>query len=422
MRNYRLQLNKIAIDAHPNISSGLQNLNVELTARMPTSNDILHYTFCHVLKSASLYWNHKYGPVRFILDEKDRTKTTMFSEEFLNSLGLPFKFLINYEPDPIDTAGFTQLAKNHRSFGYAQQLYSSYLFDLYTTADVIAWIDTDIMFTTIVTPHQVIRDGKLLVKGMDVIMDHPPNNIVKTWSDSTMHFIGVPMIADFMTYFPVYLWPSTVKNCRKFIMKRFGHPENFEAAWIKASLNLTGNVPQSPVNVILSYAWHFEKDKYEWHIDIGNSALDQYNQLIFPDLEHNLHHEDITPALSTTIHSKYYRNPYLALRNSFCYVQRILRNSKIIGQELLPLTKSLHCNHLPLDNMLLFDWDTNYPRNHFAWCAGEKMSVCRALLAEHDREVIEEMRHGYSLDTKYTHLIDSKASQNFNIKCPRFLP
>ena len=59
------------------------------------------------------------------------------------------------------------------------------------------------------------------------------------------------MLADFMTYFTLYLYLDTIKNCRKHIMKKMNSTA-FEEAFIKTVLQSNGW--PSLVNIIQSYA------------------------------------------------------------------------------------------------------------------------------------------------------------------------
>ena len=46
-------------------------------------------------------------------------------------------------------------------------LYSSFMMDMYTDAPIIAWIVTDAVFTMPVIEQSIIKNGKLIVKGMN---------------------------------------------------------------------------------------------------------------------------------------------------------------------------------------------------------------------------------------------------------------
>ena len=60
-----------------------------------------------------------------------------------------------------------------------------------------------------------------------------------------------------MIYFPAYMYRDTVTHCREHILKHL-NTTNFEEAFRMFYKGLI-----SPVSVILSYAFYFERDRYE---------------------------------------------------------------------------------------------------------------------------------------------------------------
>ena len=98
-----------------------------------------------------------------------------------------------------------------------------------------------------------------MVKAINVFQNDRLNGIpplqgvshVASWDRNTREAIGFPMLADFMTYFPVYLYADTIKNCLKHIMKKMNSTA-FEEAFIKTVLQSNGWA--SLVNIIQSYA------------------------------------------------------------------------------------------------------------------------------------------------------------------------
>ena len=83
----------------------------------------------------------------------------------------------------------------------------------------------------------------------------PGRSWVHTWARTTQLALGVPFVVDFMTYFTVYLYWDTVTHSRKHILKHL-KTTNFEEAF---RMFYKGFI--SPVSVILSYAFYFERDR-----------------------------------------------------------------------------------------------------------------------------------------------------------------
>ena len=105
---------------------------------------------------------------------------------------------------------------------------SSFLMDQYADdTKIIAYIDTDTIFTQPVLKDSIIRNGKLVVKGMNTFKMF---SWIQTWDRTNINALDLPMVSDFMTFFPVYVYPSTIKHCRDYIRKRFD-VTNFEKAF-----------------------------------------------------------------------------------------------------------------------------------------------------------------------------------------------
>ena len=90
--------------------------------------------------------------------------------------------------------------------------------DLYETPNsIMAWTDSDAVFTIPVMKETIFRNGRLIVKGANTFRFLWVHG---GWAKSTSIALGgLPMIADFMTYFPAYIYPSTIKNCREYMLK-----------------------------------------------------------------------------------------------------------------------------------------------------------------------------------------------------------
>jgi Ca2+-binding EF-hand superfamily protein len=96
---------------------------------------------------------------------------------------------------------------------------------------------------------------------------------VKSWAQTIEKAIGFPQLVDFMTYFPVYIYRDNFIHCREYTLKRF-NTDKFEKAFKKFYHTGTGFI--SPVSVVISYAWYFEKDRYNWNLQICGD-LNTYN-------------------------------------------------------------------------------------------------------------------------------------------------
>jgi len=367
---------------------------VELTVRMSTRNDqLVHFLLCDMLRSAIQFWNPRFGPVVFVLDEGDQQSKHGLPDGLRGIEGFPFEVLTRYMPLPERSAVWMDLAKQSgRDVGYVDQLYTSYFLDYEVNDSLIAWIDTDVIMTSLVTSRNIFAsDGKINVQGLNTFgsIKH-----VKDWDDNTRVSIGFPMVADFMTYFPVYLRPDTIKNCRDHITKR-RNKTNFKEAFIDIAMEKNSKWP-SPVNVILSYAWYYERDKYSWHIDINyrdsNYDLKTFNSMRFGELpiQHHLTEKDTEPLLNTAIHSKYHRTSHHVHKSSMCFVQNIT------GQVPSEWCKDIK-THEP--NLHLLEFDSNLDVNHVGTWWKHRRAECLALLDQQKTDIIEFARAGnYRID------------------------
>ena len=204
------------------------------------------------------------------------------------------------------------------------------------------------------------------------------------WATSTLQAIGLPMVSNFMTYFPVFLYPRTFRNCRDHMMRHL-NATTFGEAFSKLN-DMLSNVRDrsakmfSPVNIILSYAYFFERQDYDWHIHLGTKTLSSYNAQMFPPplSQHALNESDITRELHFTVHSKYYQSDVYPLEQAICYTQIVLG-----------MTNIAHCDRFRnKTNLQLFQFHyirgerhTYDPEN--TWCKpGPKRQLCKELIDE----------------------------------------
>ena len=119
------------------------------------------------------------------------------------------------------------------------------------------------------TKSSIFRGKKLRVLIWDCTFYFP---WVKQWAISSERALGLPYVADYMSYFQVYIYRDTFLHCREYIMKHL-NVSDFEQA-IKV-FYFDGNA-LFPVNVVLSYAWFFERDRYDWNMKLCTD-LTEYN-------------------------------------------------------------------------------------------------------------------------------------------------
>ena len=90
------------------------------------------------------------------------------------------------------------------------------------------------------------------------------------------------------------------------------HTHNFEDAFVRISR-------PSPVNIIMSYAYYFERERYDWHIDTMRDNLTIYNEQRLP--QHPLLQNDVSPELHVAIHAGHHKSKVDPLEQAICYSQ-----------------------------------------------------------------------------------------------------
>ncbi|KAK6166866.1 hypothetical protein SNE40_023477 [Patella caerulea] len=381
--------------------------DMTLTVRMSSKAKLLQYFYCTMLRSLTLYWSNHLGNLGVILDKEseDDHKFAENIQKYQEKLGINIK--IYYEPLPKNKRVLTGVKSSPS--GYNRQLYSSFIMDKFISTPIVAWIDTDSKFTTPVTPQNIISGKKIRVKGMNTFQHF----WVRRWDKLTEQMIGKRMPSDFMTYFPVYIWRDTIINCRNYILK-YVNVSTIDEAFIKVG-SKDSVMCMSPVNTIMTYAFYFEKERYDWHIDIRNVNLHNYTKLHkIPD--HKLTSTDMSPDLHVTLHDKYYKDDQnIVNRQAYCAAV----NNTVLKME--QDTQKM-CEPFKTKVMwVLFEFcNTPGKEQLTAWCKN-KDKQCRSMIKEHYDNTRQLVNKGvYNLDLKRIKAVEEAA--NFHkIKCPSFL-
>ena len=335
--------------------------------------------YCFLFRTAVLFWPSTLGKIVITLDAES-AEDHKFAGQFKNQTKKHFPdydISFHYEPLPKNKT-VLQFAGSPKSPGYNRQIWSSFFIDLYSNDDVIAWMDSDVLFAIPVTHSTIFQDNKVRVLGTSC------RNIswIYSWAKTTERAIGCPWVADFMTYFPVYIYRDTITHCRQHILKRF-NTNNFEEAFQKFYHTSTGLL--SPVSVILNYAWHFEKERYDWNLKVF-CDINTYNDRFPP--RHKITPNDAKVALlqpQTAAHGVRSGNLLLPIRNiSFCLSQSAAGNNPDICRD-----KKLNITEM----LLLFndDFQSGRTKKGQTQCTGKWRSICLKRLEDYHKEVGREI-------------------------------
>ena len=337
--------------------------------------------YCDLFRTAVLFWPASFGKTVVVLDEE-----SVVDHVYANNLTSQIK---QHFPDRKLEVAFESLPKDasvltfkgaRKSPGYNRQLWSSFFIDLYTNDPIIAWMDSDVAFLAPVTKATIFNGSRIRILGSECSMKF---SWVRNWAHVTEIALGLPMVADFMTYFLVYIYRDTFTHSREYILKRF-KTSNFEGAFQRIYHGACSLI--SPVSVVISYAWFFEKDRYDWNLKIC-SELKSYRRL---PVGHKITPQDTEDILSqpqTAFHVSYTKEPLFPnILISYCLSHEAAGNPQAMC--------SNHSASLA-DNFVLFYHDLQRITRGETPCTGNnKTDHCLKVLDRHYNQVGLDIRKG----------------------------
>ena len=98
-----------------------------------------------------------------------------------------------------------------------------------TTAEYVGFIDTDTLWSSLVTPESLFENGKA------VVLPRIGKHSWKCWADVTDFMLGYKEVPQCMSYFPVMIKVAHIIELRKFVEKSM---ESRLMKCIKMHLNL----------------------------------------------------------------------------------------------------------------------------------------------------------------------------------------
>ena len=354
--------------------------------------------YCDLYRTAVLFWPASFGKTIVVLDEES-VEDHVYANNLTSQIKQHFpdrKLEVAFESLPKD-ASILNVKGTQNSPGYNRQLWSSFFIDLYTNDPIIAWMDTDVAFLAPVTKATIFNGSRIRILGSECSMKI---SWVQNWASVTEIALGLPMVADFMTYFPVYIYRDTFTHCREYILKRF-KTVNFEEAFQKI---YHGTRYLSPVSVVISYAWFFERDRYDWNLKLC-SELQSYNRR-FP-LGHKITPQDTEDILSqpqTAFHVPYAQESLFPnILSSYCLSHEAAGNPQAMC--------SNHSVSLA-DNFVLFYHDLQRITPGETPCTGNKKTDhCLKVLDRHYKQVGLDIRKGRKMEWKDFEMVETLANE-----------
>ena len=396
----------------PPNKTAITDTPITLFVRMSGSRqDHLFRFYCHLFRTIVLYWPPSLGKFVIVLD-KEGKDDYKFSAKLANetkSYFPDYKIEVLYEPLP--TKDDILDVNDGHPRGYTRQLWSSFFIDQYTNDSIIAWMDSDTAFLTPVTKSTIFAGTKLRAMATDITYGR---RWVKHWIVTNEIALGLPFVVDFMTYFPVYIYRDTFTHCRKYILKRFNSSDLEEVFPKFFETKGTERLELSPVNIVLNYAWYFERDRYDWSFEITRN-LKEYNEKFLKGYAIGPEYlRTILAEPQTAFHSMKTKGMWIwsKILISYCLSHRAAGNT----------TVNICTNHMPnaafKDNFPLFNYDLQFITDPLrSPCnAGNNTFTCLRILERHYNQVGLEIKQGRKLEWRNIETVEQIA-KNSGITC-----
>ncbi|XP_033647545.1 uncharacterized protein LOC117307021 [Asterias rubens] len=375
--------------------------SVTLTIHLAAIPVILNQLYCIAIRSAALFWSPKLGRIGLIMDAESQRDHEFAARLKAQEELLGFTFEMMYQPLP--PSGFSYFTSmGHfpgKSASYNRQLWNSFFMDEYVTTSIVAWTDGDVMFTSPVNPESILNGDKIRTFAEPAFFHRKP-------AESTAFIaLGKKSVAQF-TCFPLYLWRDTITNCRNHILKHMKVKE-FEEAFVKFR-----GYQSFPVNILFSYAFYFEHDRYDWHIRLPPTmSLQQYNRkFVSPGFGFNI--TDLTPEVCNTMHK-----PDFDPERIITHLQGYCTSMHYIGK------RPEQCEQFRgKTDFQVFEPRRYEKRTIAQWCEGaiKNRAACAAVSDAYYKNVAKHVQFGlFNFDLNKVKNVE-KAAMEMNITCRKF--
>eukprot|EP01083_Nonionella_stella_P155658 503131_1 len=318
---------------------------------------------------------------------KDAVSARTIQRTFPSDLSIIFDLRIEFEEPFLE-----------QQSGHDRQQWSMFFADQFVdsgSTKYIAFIDTDVVFTTIALPQLLFDDVDLnipLVLGQPQTIWHNPSYWSRTPFNTFRWFHKKePFMC--MNYFPFIMHIDHLRALRQTVMKIHNTSDNFTAI-----LKELGVHTFSQFNIFCSFMWYYHRKEYKfmitkpmlkpvhgganitWHTEFNGSnegicrydyyAKDQYpavekaidyeyfvNKYIANDMDYKPY-ISFEPAIQVTSHSKYIgvwtgKLAVHAMRFGYCFATHFRKNDTICKldelRRVLGIVQFEVMAHIPLD-------------------------------------------------------------------------
>ena len=160
--------------------------------------------------------------------------------------------------------------------GYLIQQLIMFWADNFTNSEYIGFVDDDTLFSRSIQPNDLFD-----TMGRPRVIPLPADSNQR-WTDGTRYsFQREPKVYG-MTYFPVVIKRSLLRDMREFILRihpQYSHFDEFYTALIRRhGEDLYDRENEfSQFYMMMDYAFHNHQDEYHWHIETSEPELDGFN-------------------------------------------------------------------------------------------------------------------------------------------------
>jgi hypothetical protein len=207
-----------------------------------------------LLHSMKLFWPfEKLQKSRFIIVLDEELKGSDLVQDYVLKIIQENKDVIKFE-----------VIYHHMTIplkGYDRQQQVMFWADNFTTAEYVAFLDTDALFITSVNPHDFFENTKAIIHGR--IQQYFKKNVgYPLWPTGTYHTLNEEEPMTCMSYFPVILKVSHFPEMRTHIEKVWKRP--FDQAF--HDMTVKTNSVYSQFKIMCAYAFWHKREEYTWHV------------------------------------------------------------------------------------------------------------------------------------------------------------
>ncbi len=142
--------------------------------------------------------------------------------------------------------------------GFDRQQQVMFWADNFTTAEYVAYLDTDALFITTVNPHDFFENTKAIIHGR-IQQYHKIDAQFAHWPAGTYRALHEEEPMTCMSYFPVILKVSHLEEMRAHIEKVWHRP--FDEAFLQIAQGI-----YSQFNIMCAYIFWHKHEEYTWHV------------------------------------------------------------------------------------------------------------------------------------------------------------